>query len=120
MLYIANRKSYTLVEIMIVVAVIAILLAVALPNYLKSTTSVERTICINNLKKIDAAIDEWAVEHHKSPGVQPDASQEDEISNYIRGGKPICPGGGEYAIYAVGNRPQVSCTLEDLDHKLLE
>ena len=120
MLYISNRKAFTLIEIMIVVAIIAVLIAVALPNYLKSGTMVEKTICMNNLKKIDAAIDQWAIEHRKSPGMQPSASEEDEIYNYIRGGKPLCPAGGEYTIYAVGDKPQVRCTLEEQGHKLLE
>ena len=121
MLYNINRrKAFTLVEIMIVVAVIAILLAVALPNYLKSATTVEKTICINNLRKIDAAVDQWAIENHIRQGTQPDQSQQNEIYTYVRGGKPICPGGGEYSIGPVGDKPQAKCTLENKGHKLLE
>ena len=113
-----SRRAYTLVEIMIVVAVIAILLSIAMPNYLRSGQTAAKTVCINNLRKIDAAIDQWANDRNIQPGVIPSDSQEEEIYGYIDGGKPKCPSGGEYVIYRFGDKPQIKCTKEDDGHKL--
>ncbi|MBI4974978.1 MAG: prepilin-type N-terminal cleavage/methylation domain-containing protein [Candidatus Omnitrophica bacterium] len=105
------RKAFTLVEIMIVVAIVAIILAIALPNYLTSSETSKKTACINNLKTIDAAVDQWAIDYKQ---------QEEDIYNYVKGGKPKCPSGGTYTIYQVGVKPQVRCSLENEDHKLPE
>ncbi len=113
-------KAYTLVEIMIVVAVIAILLSVALPNYLKSGITTAKTVCINNLKKIDSAMEQWAIEHNIPAGTLPSAQQEEEIYGYIDSGKPSCPSHGAYTIYRLGDKPQVRCSREEEGHKLPE
>lgn len=113
-------KAFTLVEIMVVVAIIAIILAIALPNYLTSGTTSKKTACINNLKQIDAAVDQWAIDYNVSTGSLPNSQQEEEIYSYVKGGKPNCPSGGTYTIYQVGVKPQVRCSLENEDHKLPE
>lgn len=117
---ISSYKAYTLVEIVVVVAVIAILLSVALPNYLKSGIATAKTVCINNLKKIDAAIEQWAIEHNIPAGTLPSGQQEEEIYGYIDNGKAMCPSRGEYTIYTVGDKPQVRCSREEEGHKLPE
>lgn len=53
-----NRKGFTLVEIMIVVAIIGILAAIAIPNFMKARTEAQKNSCIANLKKIDGAIEQ--------------------------------------------------------------
>lgn len=112
-----SRKGFTLVEIIITVAVIAILLAIALPNYIKTRATSKKTICINNLKQIDAAIDRWAMENNIPEGTMPG----DEIDNYLKNGvQPTCPAGGTYTLYAVGSKPQITCSLEADGHKLPE
>ena len=55
---IRGRKGYTLVEIMIVVAVIAILMSVAIPNYLTSGKVSSKNVCILNLRQIDGAMEQ--------------------------------------------------------------
>jgi len=58
-----NRKSgFTLVEIMIVVAIIGLLAAIAIPNFIRARTKSQQNACINNLRQIDGAIQQWALE----------------------------------------------------------
>ncbi len=109
------RRGFTLVEVIIVVAVIAILLAISVPNYLKTRTISKKVVCINNLKQIDAAIDQWSMENNVPDGAAPP----DEIYHYIKKEtKPVCPSGGVYTVYSVGSKPQVTCSLESEGHKL--
>ena len=118
MMLILGRRGYTLVEIMIVVAVIAILMSVAVPNYFKSGKTTSKNTCISNLRQIDGAMEQWAMDNNMSEGSIPSLSQEESIYNYVDGGKPVCPSGGEYTIHAVNSRPQVTCSREDEGHKL--
>ena len=113
---IISRKAFTLVEIMIVVVVIGLILAIAVPSYLKSNKNSQTAVCIANLEKIDSAIDQWVLDKQIAPGADVD---EDEVYNsYVRGGKPKCPAGGVYTIHTVGSKPQITCSLEDEGHKL--
>jgi prepilin-type N-terminal cleavage/methylation domain-containing protein len=114
-----NRSAYTIVEIMIVVAILAVLTSVALPNYIKSGKTSARNVCVSNLKQIDSAIEQWAIDNNIPAGSYPSASQEDAIYGYIDSGIPKCPSGGEYTIYKVNMPAQVRCSREeDEDHKL--
>lgn len=117
---ISSRKGYTLVEIMIVVTIIAVILAIVVPNYLKTGKEAAKKACINNLKQIDSAIEQWAFDNTISAGTVPSEQQEEEICAYIDGGRPSCPSHGEYVMYAVGASPQVKCTKESEGHKLPE
>ena len=120
MMLIRSRKGFTLVEIMIVVAILAILLSVVLPNYLKSGKSTARNACILNLRQIDGAMEQWAINNSITAGTIPSSFQEEEIYSYVDGGTPKCPSGGEYSIHAIGALPQVTCSREDEGHRLIK
>jgi prepilin-type N-terminal cleavage/methylation domain-containing protein len=79
-----NRKSgFTLVEIMIVVAIIGLLAAIAIPNFVRARESAQLNSIANNLRVIEGAKDQWSLENRKGTGDPCDMA---DLSDYIRGG----------------------------------
>jgi len=62
------KRAFTLVEIMIVVLIIGILMAIAVPNFVKARESSRKQTCISNLKQIDQAKEQWAMDNRKNAG----------------------------------------------------
>ena len=58
----SRQGGFTLVEIMIVVAIIGLLASIAIPNFVKARTTAQMNACISNLRQIDGAIQLWAAE----------------------------------------------------------
>jgi prepilin-type N-terminal cleavage/methylation domain-containing protein len=106
-----NRKSgFTLVEIMIVVAIIGLLAAIAIPNFVKARKRAQCNGCINNLRQIDGAKEQWALENKKNQG---DTVNATEIDSYMKK-TPLCPSTGANANYTydvVGTDPD--CDISD-------
>ena len=103
-----NRKAgFTLVEIMIVVAIIGLLAAIAIPNFVKARTKAQQNSCINNLRQIDGAKSQWALENKK---VDADDVTTTDVAPYLKGGAiPACPANGTYSVSKVSSDP--ACTV---------
>jgi prepilin-type N-terminal cleavage/methylation domain-containing protein len=110
-----RKSGFTLVEIMIVVAIIGLLAAIAIPNFVKARSASQKSACIANLKQINGATATWAMELKHNNSETPVASDLFGASAYIRD-QPTCPGGGTYTLTQVDTKP--TCSLSTLGHTL--
>jgi prepilin-type N-terminal cleavage/methylation domain-containing protein len=106
-----NRGGFTLVEIMIVVAIIALLAAIAVPNFLRSRKRSQATQVLEDLRQIDSAVDQWAIENNKAGGSPVTWG---DVQKYIKTGTRLYTSSGKdilgngFTINNVDTPPQVN------------
>ena len=115
----SRKAGFTLVEIMIVVAIIGLLAAIAIPNFIKARATSQTNACINNLRQIDGAIQQWALENNKSGT---DSVGSASVTPYLGRGTagqfPTCPAGGAYTLTTVAAKPTCSKSTLTPPHQL--
>jgi competence protein ComGC len=93
---------------LVMLPVIGLMAAIAIPNFVKAREAAQRNACRANIRSIEAAKDVWALENNKKPG---DVIQDDDVfgSGKALRGIPTCPKGGSYIVNPVGTGPE--CTV---------
>jgi len=117
MIYMKHSSKYTaaftLVEIMIVVAIIALLASIAVPNFLRARKRSQATRCLEDLRIIDSAVDQYAIETNKSTGA---TVQWADIQSYLKKGSVLYNSGGNdlfgdaYGGFSVDTLPKLRST----------
>lgn len=102
-----RNRAFTLVEIMIVVLIIGILMAIAVPNFVKARESSRKSACVSSLKQIDSAKEQWAMDNKKDAGATVAMTNLVGATLYIKA-TPACPSGGTYTVNNVGTNPTCS------------
>jgi prepilin-type N-terminal cleavage/methylation domain-containing protein len=104
-----KQKGFTLVEIMIVVLIIGILMAIAVPNFIKARQNSQDRTCIANLRQIESAKEQWAMETGGGASATPTQAQlvGDATTGFIKVW-PTCPTNGTYTIGNMSTRPTCS------------
>lgn len=130
------KKGFTLVEIMIVVAIIGLLAAIAIPSFMKARTTSQQNACINNLRQIEAAKDQYAIENGGTNGQAIAANDTLIFSNALVGAStgyiktaPACPAStnanakgtvpravADYTVNVIGTAP--ACNVVPATHVL--
>jgi prepilin-type N-terminal cleavage/methylation domain-containing protein len=105
------RRAFTLVEIMIVVLIIGILVAIAVPNFVRARESARARACVRNLRAIDSAKEQYAMDNRLSHGSTMPALSTfcgSGTTTYIKGSAPTCPSSGTYTVNNLGTDPVCS------------
>jgi prepilin-type N-terminal cleavage/methylation domain-containing protein len=107
----ARQKGYTLVEVMVVVAIIAMLTAIGVPSLLKARLTSQRNKCMGNARLLRQAITQYATEHDKGSDYVPLANAS-ECIEYMKGNRlPLCSQDEEYSLSGTIDHLVVSCPV---------
>jgi prepilin-type N-terminal cleavage/methylation domain-containing protein len=104
-----TRSGFTLLEILIVVAIIGLILAIAVPNFLKYRQHAQTQLCIENLGQIESAKQQWGLENKMSNGDEPEVNELIGPDRWLKR-NPECPSGGTYQLNPIGE--PATCTFE--------
>ena len=112
-------EGFTLVEIMIVVGIISLLAVIAIPSWVRARTTSQTNACINNLRQINAATQQWALDNRKGPS---EPVSPEEILPYLKSAV-VCPAGSSaatfgstYRVITVADAP--ICRIAPTEHAM--
>lgn len=108
----AGEKGFTLIEVMVVLAIIVIIASIALPNLFRSRSTAQTSTCVANLMQINGAKQRWAIDQSKKGIDVPGRTDLVGAELYIKE-FPICPSGGVYVINAVEVDPTCSLSTSE-------
>ena len=119
----SRKQGFTLVEIMIVVAIIGLLAAIAIPNFVRARTTSQKNACINNLRQIDGAKQQWALENKCATNALPAST---DIQPYMGRGNlgtlASCPADSSGTFptsYTIGDvQTAPVCKIDGINHVL--
>jgi prepilin-type N-terminal cleavage/methylation domain-containing protein len=123
--FLSDKRGFTLLEMMIVVTLIGLVAAIAIPNIVRSRTTARMNACINNLCQLDAAKSTWTTAMHVNPGTTPaDTEIQPFLGRGSTGTLPTCPADTNrvptfdtsYNIQPVGTLP--TCRIVSSSHVL--
>ena len=105
-----RRTGFTLVEIMIVVAIIALLASIAVPGFLRARKRSQASRIINDLRLIDSAVDQYAIENNKATGASVNTN---DWTTYLKKGSALYNTGKDlfgngYGVQTVDSLPKLS------------
>src|SRR5690349_8614783 len=89
-------------------------LAFAVPKYIRAHTWVASNACVNNLRQIDGAKQQWALENSRTNGLVTIEAIVPYLGRGSAGEMPTCPQGGTYSIGKIGERPKCSIAAHAL------
>jgi type IV pilus assembly protein PilA len=112
----ANRTGFTLVELMIVVGIIGLVAAIAVPHFIRARAQSRKNSCIANLRQINNAKTTWGAETGKQPTDTPIDADLFGADKYLRE-KPLCPSEGDYTLAPLDTPP--TCSLGPLEGHVL-
>lgn len=103
---VSNTSGFSLVEVLLMIAVIGLLLGIALPNQLRAAKKADGFHCRANLEDIQSAIQKWSAEYD---GQNPDAKVTmEDIKSYLPRENIQCPSGGHYTLTTASEAPKCS------------
>lgn len=104
-----KNRAFTLVEIMITVLIIGVLVGIALPNFMSARSRSQAKTCIANLRSIEGAKEQWAMEKKRGATDVPVTTDlvGTTTDGYIKS-FPTCPSGGSYSPENMITRPTCS------------
>ncbi len=119
-----RKRGFTLIEIMIVVLIIEVLLAIAIPNFLRARETSRAKSCCANMRQMETAKEQWAMDSKAAATDTPTAAN--LVDEYMKGTAdtlPDCPSGGTYTLGNMSTRPTCSIGTngaDDYDDHVLE